>query len=82
VLWISVDDDLDAVQRSIEKRRITGLHIAEGRGIAGAVPKLYRIPGSYFTYLIGRDGTIAAKDVHLEALAEAVASATRAPASP
>ena len=77
MLWVSVDDDLDALRGAIAQRRIQGLHIAEGHGIESSVPKLYRIPGSYFTYLIGRDGRIAAKDVHAEALADAIAAAVK-----
>lgn len=78
MLWVSVDDDMDALRRAVNKRRIRGTHIAEGRGIEGAVPKLYRIPGSYFTYLVGRDGKIAAKDVHDNALARAIVAALNA----
>ena len=78
VLWVSVDDDLDALRRAVNTRRIRGTHIAEGQGVGGAVPKLYRIPGSYFTYLIGRDGRIAAKDIHDDALARAIQQAVAA----
>lgn len=75
VLWISVDDDLEALRRAIARRRIRGIHIADGRGIEGPAPKLYRIGGSYFTYLIGRDGRIAAKDIHEDALVRAITTA-------
>lgn len=78
MLWVSVDDDLGALHRAVTQRKIAGIHIAEGQRTEGAVPKLYRIPGSYFTYLIGRDGHIATKDVHDAALAGAIAAALNA----
>lgn len=77
-----MDDDLQALRAAVAKRRIRGIHVAEGHGIESRVPQLYRIPGSYFTYLIARDGRISAKDLHLEALAAAIRNAVDAVPQP
>lgn len=57
----------------VARRQIGWPQICDGKGIEGEVPRLYRVRGSYVTYLVGRDGRIAAKNVHGERLRQTVA---------
>jgi peroxiredoxin len=83
MIGIALDEEPAKVERFLAEKEIVWPQICDGKGDAGAVPKLYNVNGTPDLYVIDRAGNIAARlssAKHLERhLAELTASVRMLP---
>ena len=58
---ISVDTNLNRLDKFVKEKAIPWAQIADGKDFGGPVPKLYRLTGTPTLYVLDRAGKIAAK---------------------
>ena len=60
-IGVSVDTNLDRLDRFIKEKAISWAQLADGKEFQGPIPKLYRPNGTPTLFVIDRAGKIAAK---------------------
>ena len=60
-IGISVDINLDRLDKFIKEKTISWAQLADGKAFDGPIPKLYRPNGTPTLYVVDRAGRIAAK---------------------
>jgi len=58
---ISVDTNLDRLDKFIKEKAISWAQVADGKAFDGAIPKLYRPNGTPTLYVLDRAGRIVAR---------------------
>ncbi len=61
IIGVSLDDEPAKVERFIAEKGVFWPQICDGKGDAGAIPKLYNVTGTPDLYVIDRAGNIAAR---------------------
>jgi peroxiredoxin len=61
IIGIALDEEPAKAERFLAEREIVWPQICDGKGDAGAVPKLYNVNGTPDLYVIDRAGNIAAR---------------------
>jgi len=69
---ISVDTNLDRLDKFIKDKAISWAQLADGRSFDGPIPKLYRPNGTPTLYVVDREGKIAARLDSAEKIEETV----------
>jgi peroxiredoxin len=69
---ISVDTNLDRLDRFVKEKTIPWAQLADGNAFDGPIPKLYRPNGTPTLFVIDRAGKIAGKLLSAEKIEETV----------
>ena len=69
---VSVDTNLDRLDRFIKEKAISWAQLADGKEFQGPIPKLYRPNGTPTLFVLDREGKIAAKLGSAEKIEESV----------
>jgi peroxiredoxin len=77
IVGISLDDDLDALDKFIKEKVMPWPQVADGKGWEAEIGRLYNVNGIPFTVLVGRDGLIKAMDLRGDDLYLVVEKALR-----
>jgi len=66
LVGVALDRDAEALQQVVDERGITWPQVQQAEGFGGPIAERYNVSGIPRAYLIGRDGTIVAKDFRKE----------------
>jgi peroxiredoxin len=69
---ISVDTNLDRLDKFIKEKAISWAQLADGKAFDGPIPKLYRPNGTPTLFVLDRSGKIAAKLLSAEKVEETI----------
>jgi Thioredoxin-like len=71
---ISVDTNLDRLDKFIKEKAISWAQLADGKAFDGPIPKLYRPNGTPTLFVLDRAGKIAGKLMSAEKIEESLQS--------
>jgi hypothetical protein len=72
IVGISVDSNLDRLDRFIKEKAISWAQLGDGKDFEGPIPKLYRLTGTPTLYVLDRAGKIAAQINSAEKIEETI----------